>query len=191
MPARREQRRWPALLRADTSTLLVVDVQERLLPAIHDGAQVLASCIRLVEVAKRVGVPVLCSEQYPQGLGASAPELAAALPADAVRTKVHFSCVAEGCFDDLSAWHRPQIVVCGTEAHVCVLQTVLDLAARGTRVFVVADAVGSRKPSDRDLALARFRQHGVEVVSREMVAFEWLHRAGTDLFREVSRGFIR
>jgi nicotinamidase-related amidase len=134
---------------------------------------------------------VLCSEQYPQGLGSSAPELATVLPEDAVRTKVHFSCVAEGCFDDQPAWHRPQMVVCGTETHVCVLQTVLELAARGTQVFVVAEAVGSRKPSDRDLALARFRQHGAEVVSREMVAFEWLHRAGTDQFREVSRGFIR
>jgi nicotinamidase-related amidase len=181
----------PELLRSETSTLLVVDVQSRLLPAIHDGPQVLAHCLWLVEVAKRLGVPVLCSEQYPQGLGASAPELAAALPADAVRTKVHFSCVADGCFEGLPAWQRPQIVVCGTEAHVCVLQTVLELAARGTQVFVVAEAVGSRRPSDRDLALARFRQHGVEVVSREMVAFEWLHRAGTDLFREVSRGFIR
>ena len=108
-----------------------------------------------------------------------------------MRTKVHFSCVAEGCFEDHPAWHRPQLVVCGTEAHVCVLQSVLDLRTRGTQVFVVAEAVGSRRPLDRAAALARMRVHGVEVVSREMVAFEWLHRAGTDVFREVSREFIR
>lgn len=180
-----------ALLRADTSALLVIDLQARLLPAIHGGARVLANSIWLVQVARRLGVPVLCSEQYPQGLGPCAPELAAVLPEDAVRTKQHFSCVAEGCFEDHPAWRRPQLVVCGTEAHVCVLQSVLDLRARGTQVFVAADAVGSRRPSDRALALARMRCHGVEVVSREMVAFEWLHRAGTDVFREVSRGFIR
>lgn len=179
------------LLRADASALLVIDLQERLLPAIHGGARVLANSIWLVQLAQRLGVPVLCSEQYPQGLGRSAPRLAAALPQDAVRSKVHFSCVEEGCFEDHPAWHRPQLVVCGTEAHVCVLQSVLDLRARGTQVFVVAEAVGSRRPADRALALGRMGRHGVEVVSREMVAFEWLHRAGTDLFREVNRGFIR
>lgn len=179
------------LLQAETSALLVVDVQSRLLPAIADGARVLANCVWLAQVAQRLSVPVFASEQYPQGLGHSAPELAAVLPPESIRTKVHFSCVAEGCFEDLPAWHRPQLVVVGTEAHVCVLQTALDLARRGTQVFVVADAIGSRRPEDRDLAIARFRQHGIDVVSREMVAFEWLHRAGTDVFRALSREFIR
>jgi len=179
------------LIRAETSALLIVDVQARLLPAIHDGPRVLANCVWLAQVAQRLGVPVIASEQYPQGLGHTAPELAAVLPPEGVRTKVHFSCVADACFEDLPAWHRPQIVVAGTEAHVCVLQTVLDLAARGTKVFVVADAIGSRRAEDRDIALARFRQHGIDVVSREMVAFEWLHRAATDVFRAVSREFIR
>ncbi|MEO8038077.1 MAG: hydrolase [Betaproteobacteria bacterium] len=180
-----------ALIGADTSTLLIVDVQAKLLPAIHEGPRVLANCMWLVQVARRIGVPVLASEQYPQGLGPTAPELAALLPAETTRTKVHFSCVADGCFDGIEAWQRPQLVVAGTEAHVCVLQTVLDLAATGRQVFVVGDSVGSRRTDDRDLALARCRQHGIDVVSREMVAFEWLHRAGTDLFREVSRTFIR
>jgi len=180
-----------ALIRAETSALLIVDVQTRLLPAIDHGSRILANCIWLVQVARRIGVPVIASEQYPQGLGPTAPELAAVLPADAVRTKIHFSCVAEDCFRDVEAWHRPQLVVAGTEAHVCVLQSVLDLAASGRQVFVVADAVGSRRTDDRDLALSRCRQHGIDVVSREMVAFEWLHRAGTDLFRDVNRTFIR
>ncbi len=179
------------LIRAGTSALLIVDVQSRLLPAIHEGPRVLANCIWLAQVAQRLDVPVIASEQYPQGLGHTAPELAAVLPPEGLRTKVHFSCVADGCFDDVPAWHRPQLVVAGTEAHVCVLQTVLDLSARGTKVFVVADAIGSRRAEDRELAIARFRQHGIDVVSREMVAFEWLHRAGTDLFRSVSREFIR
>jgi nicotinamidase-related amidase len=179
------------LIRAETSALLIVDVQARLLPAIDDGPRVLANCVWLAQVAQRLGVPVIASEQYPKGLGHTAPELAAVLPPGGVRTKVHFSCVADGCFEDHPAWHRPQIVVAGTEAHVCVLQTALDLAERGAQVFVVADAIGSRRAEDRELAIARFRQHGVDVVSREMAAFEWLHRAGTDLFRAVSRDFIR
>jgi nicotinamidase-related amidase len=179
------------LIDAASSTLLIVDVQSRLLPAIHDGSKVLANCIWLVQVAQRLEVPVIASEQYPKGLGTTAPELAAVLSPDGVRTKVHFSCVADGCFDDVEAFQRPQIVIAGTEAHVCVLQTALDLAALGVQVFAVADAVGSRRPEDRELALARFRQHGIDVVSREMVAFEWLHRAGTDVFRSISKEFIR
>ena len=108
-----------------------------------------------------------------------------------VVTKTHFSCVADGCLDGTAVDSRRQVVVVGTEAHVCVLQTVLELRWQGKEVFVVADAVGSRKPADREAALARMRSHGIEVVTREMVAFEWLHESATDLFREVNRDFIR
>lgn len=108
-----------------------------------------------------------------------------------VAEKLHFSCVAAKCLDGLPGSERPQVVVAGTESHVCVLQTVLDLRAQGKEVFVVADAVGSRKPTDKELALARMRGHGVQIVSREMVAFEWLKRAGTDEFRAVSQEFLK
>ena len=84
-----------------------------------------------------------------------------------------------------------QVIICGTEAHVCVQQTALSLRWAGKQVFVVADASGSRDPANRDLAFERMRGHGIEIVSREMVAFEWLQRGGTDLFREVNRDFIR
>ena len=110
---------------------------------------------------------------------------------DSIVEKVHFSCVAEGRLARLPGFAREQIVVAGTEAHVCVLHTCLDLLAEGKQVFVVADAVGSRNPLDRELALARLRQNGAQIVSREMVAFEWLRRAGTDLFRRINREFIR
>ncbi|MBF2899746.1 isochorismatase family protein, partial [Pseudomonas aeruginosa] len=86
---------------------------------------------------------------------------------------------------------RRQFVVCGSEAHVCVLQTVLDLLGRGREVFVVEEAIGSRRPSDKALAVERMRQAGAMIVSREMVAFEWMGRAGSDRFREISRNFIR
>ena len=106
--------------------------------------------------------------------------------------KTHFSCVAEReCMRRIDACGREQLVVIGTEAHVCVLQTALDLRATGKEVYLVADGVSSRSPRDAELALERMRAAGVRIVSREMVAFEWLHQAGTDTFREISREFLR
>jgi nicotinamidase-related amidase len=179
------------LIEARRSVLLIVDVQERLLPAIHEGQRVLSNCLWLVRVAQRLGVPVIASEQYPRGLGPSVPELRSLLPPEAVVEKVHFSGVSDGCLQPLPVYAREQWVVAGTEAHVCVLQTVLGLAGAGKQVFVVADAVGSRDPMNKELAVGRMRQQGVQIVTREMVAFEWLERAGTDLFREINREFIR
>jgi len=179
------------LLRLEDSLLLVVDVQERLHPHIASGANVMARCLWLAKAARRLGVPVLTSEQYPSGLGPTVPVLAAEVPAEGLRAKIHFSCVADGCFEGIEAWSRRQVVVCGTEAHVCVFQTAIDLLASGRQVYVVADAVGSRSPASAETALARLRDHGAEIVNGEMVVFEWLRRAGTPLFREISRDFLR
>jgi nicotinamidase-related amidase len=177
-------------LRAADSLLLLIDLQERLHPAIDGGDAVLAHCRWLAAVATRLAVPVLLTEQYPQGLGPTLPALRDACP-DAVRVeKLHFSAVTEGQLLP-AAGSRRQFVVGGTEAHVCVLQTVLDLIAPDREVFVVAEAVGSRRPADRELAIERMRQAGAVIVSREMVAFEWLERAGTERFREISRQMIR
>jgi isochorismate hydrolase len=133
----------------------------------------------------------MASEQYPKGLGPTHADVLAELPPGCVAEKIHFSCLPDACLAPLPGSDRPQVVVCGTEAHVCVLQTVLDLKAAGKEVFVVADAIGSRTVRNRDLALQRMRGHGIEIVSNEMVAFEWLRAAGTPLFREVSREFLR
>lgn len=179
------------LLAADRSLLLVVDVQQKLMPAIDDGTGVVERIAWLVRVAQRIGVPVAASEQYPQGLGPTVAPLSALLPREAVATKMHFSCAAAGCLSQLPGGDRPQVVIVGVESHVCVLQSALGLAAQRREVFVVADAVGSRRADDKALALARMRRHGVDVVSREMVVFEWLHAAGTELFKVVSREFLR
>ncbi len=180
------------LLRVETSCLLVVDIQERLMPAIHQADQVIAHGAWLIRIAQRMGVPVLASEQYPQGLGPTVSEIRELLPADAFMTKTHFSCAAErGCMRRIDALGREQIIVIGSEAHVCVLQTALDLRAASKEVYLVADAVSSRSPHDVDLALERMRDEGVRIVSREMVVFEWLRQAGTDGFREISRDFLR
>lgn len=179
------------LLHADQSALLVIDLQQRLLPHIHDWQRVLEHTDWLVQVAQRLGVPVAATEQYPKGIGHLHPQVAERLPAGATSEKIHFSCVAGNCLPGLPGMARQQIVVCGVESHVCVLQTVLELAAAGKQVFVVAEAVGSRDPVHKALALERMRAQGVTVVCREMVAFEWLAQAGTTQFREISREFLK
>ncbi len=179
------------LMKRESSVLLIVDVQERLAPAIHESEKVVANVVWLAQVAERIGVPVVVTEHFPDKIGATVEAVKAATAGARVVSKRCFSAEADGCLRDTGVARQRQIIVCGTEAHVCVLQTVLDLRWAGKEVFVVAEASGSRAPSDRELAFARMRGHGIEVVSREMVAFEWLERGGTDLFRGVSRDFIR
>jgi nicotinamidase-related amidase len=179
------------LLSPQRSTLLVIDVQQKLLPVIHEHEAVLAQCVWMIRAAQKIGIPVAATIQYPRGLGAIADAVAALIPEEAIATKNHFSCVAAGCLPGLPGADRAQVVLVGVESHVCVLQTALELVEEGREVFVVADAVGSRRPSDRELALARMRQEGVRVVSREMAVFEWLKEAGTPLFKEVSKELLR
>lgn len=176
----------PGLLDPRRSALLVVDVQEKLVPAIPDSDAVIEQAGRLVDAARRLDVPVAASEQYPRGLGHTVEPLRGRLH-DAAR-------IEKSTFDALRApevarWlresGRDQVVFVGTEAHVCVLQTAFGGMGRGYRAFVVADAVGSRAAENRELALARLRAGGAGVVSTEMVIFEWLERAGTDAFRDV------
>ncbi|MFC4728051.1 isochorismatase family protein [Coralloluteibacterium thermophilus] len=173
-----------ALCRTDDTVLLIVDVQERLLPAIHDGEAVVDRCLRLATAAGTLGVPVLGTEQYPQGLGPNVPALRA-LCADTF-TKRHFAATAEpGFLDWLPACRS--VVLAGCEAHVCVLQTAIGLLEHDIEVKLVADAVGSRDPRNRDLALQRLRDYGADVVGTEMVLFEWLHTSAHPAFRTVSR----
>jgi len=174
-------------LTADCSVLFVVDVQARLLPAMADPAGVLARTALLMRAARRLGVPLLVTEQYPQGIGRTVPELAALATPEETVEKIHFSCAAEPAVRDQLRLLAPrcQAVLCGIEAHVCVLQSALGLAAEGWCVAVVADAVGSRRDADRDAGLARLAASGVTVATSEMVAFEWLDRAGTPEFRDL------
>ena len=179
------------LIDARHSALLLVDIQGKLVPAIAGWQTLLDHVIWLIRVARRLAVPVLACEQYPQGLGPTHPAVAAELPAGCVAAKQHFSAVAGACHALDQAGGSDQYVVCGMEAHVCVLQTVMELLAGGRQVFVVDEAVGSRRESDKALALARMRDAGASIVSREMVAFEWLRRSDSTLFREISREFLR
>ena len=178
------------LIKSDQSMLLLIDLQERLAPAIEDIDAVLRHNLWLVDIAQRLSVPVGATVQYPSGLGPLVPELGARIQPDRIVEKMHFSAVADGCLEAMPDFSRHQIVLTGTETHVCVLQTALDLLALGKEVFVVAEA-GSRRLTDKELGLARLRQEGCRIVSREMVAFEWLCKAGTEMFRQISREFLR
>jgi len=171
------------LCSARNSQLVVIDIQERLAPAIHDGDRVMAATGWLMDVAAKLDIPIYLTEQYPKGLGPTVGVLRNRVHEAQIHQKTHFSWWREvGVADVLT---RDQVILSGTEAHVCVLQTALDLADAGYNVFVVEEAVGSRRPSDRQRGLERMSRAGLTIVTREMVAFEWLEKAGTDAFRAV------
>ena len=174
-----------AKLDRDRAALVVVDVQEGFRKAIPGFEGIAAATATLVRGADAIGVPVLATEQYPKGLGATAPEVLDALPDDVERLpKTVFSAVAADGFD---LGGRGQAIVCGIETHVCVNQTVLDLLDRGTEVHVVADAVGSRTEANRELGLAKAERAGAWLTSVETALFELLGEAGSDEFKAVQR----
>lgn len=179
------------LLSAQRSQLVVVDVQARLMPAISGANQVLANAGILLKGAGTLGVPVTVTEQYPKGLGATVEAVTEALPPEAVvLPKITFSAAGDAAIAEriaaLRGEGRDQLVVCGAEAHVCVLQTALAFRNAGFNVFVVADAVSSRSPHSVSAACARLLHAGCHWVTTEMVVFEWMERAGTDDFRALS-----
>ncbi|HEY8579553.1 MAG TPA: isochorismatase family protein [Beijerinckiaceae bacterium] len=179
-----------ALLQAEATHLLVVDVQERLLPAMAEPERVVANAARLIGAARRLGVPITVSEQYPSGIGATVAPLRETLGGEAfVAAKMSFSCLREPALAErvrsLAAQGRRQMLVCGIEAHVCVLQTALEAAALGLPVYVAADAIASRAPLSREIALKRMERAGVTPVTTEMAIFEWLGAAGGADFKAL------
>ncbi|HZG19256.1 MAG TPA: isochorismatase family protein [Herbaspirillum sp.] len=170
------------LIQAHESALLVIDPQQRLLPAIHDGQAVLAHTVRMASIAGLLGVPVIATEQMPDKLGPNHPDIRRLC--DKTLAKRHFDACAEGLLTALPHAVR-QIVVAGCEAHICVLQTALSLLQRGYRVLPLLEACGSRRAIDRDAAFERLRQAGATPVTLEMVAYEWLRESAHPQFRAV------
>lgn len=177
------------LIQRDDATLLVVDIQEKLLPAVLDPQGLVSRVGWLLQASVDLGLPVVLSEQYPSGLGHTVEALAKLCPDAPVVEKKHFSCVAAQCLPD-SLMARRQVVLVGMEAHVCVLQTALELKAAGKEVFVVTDGISSRAQHDLDTALLRYQQAGVWLVSREMVLFEMLRSSGHPQFRQISQQYL-
>jgi nicotinamidase-related amidase len=182
------------LCSAEESQLVAIDIQGRLAGAMSEPERerVLRHAGILAEAAGKLKIPVLATEQYPKGLGPTAPAVAEALPpATPMFEKTCFSCGgAEGFLNTLGAGDRRQVVLAGMETHVCVLQTALELHGHGFQVFVVEDAVCSRHPDNHHNAVERLRQAGVIVTNTESVLFEWLRDAGHDQFKAIS-GLIK
>lgn len=185
------------LAAADRSVLVVIDLQGKLVELVHRPRLVVASTLRLLKIAELFGVPVLLTEQYPRGLGPTHPEIAAAFAALSVPhrrfEKTAFGCCGESGFEEALAALRPglprerrQLVVAGIEAHVCVMQTVLESLAGGSEVHLCWEAVSSRGEEYRSWALARMQQAGAAITSHESVAFEWARHKDHPRFRELS-----
>ena len=174
------------LIRRERSLLLLVDIQQKLAPAISEGDAAIANNVRLLAGARQLGVPRFVSEQYVRGLGASVAAIHDAAGDARFFEKMRFSCTGEpGVIDMLRATGRRQVILTGMETHVCVLQSAFGLIEAGFAVFLVADAASSRSPENRSAAIERMRAGGVHIVTTEMVLFEWLQQAGTDEFRTL------
>ncbi len=168
------------------SFLLVIDVQSRLVPAIHKSTHVMARCIALVQAARLLGVPLFATAHCPERIGPVDPELRALLNDGEILTKRRFCCTDDrGILEVLRGLGRDQAVIAGLEAHVCALQAALGLAEHGFCPFFVGDAAGSRHVSDHAAAIDRLRAEGVSILSAEMVMFEWLGHPDDGVFREV------
>ncbi len=179
--------RSPELMSPDDTALLVVDVQEKLIPLVPEHKRLVWNIRRLLDGAQALGVPALVTEQYPQGLGGTVAELAQRLPMPAP-SKVAFSCAAcAPAMEALAATGAHRVLVCGIESHVCVQQTALDLIAAGYRVYLAVDAMGARHAIDHDMALRRLELSGAVLTTTEAALFEWCREAGTPQFKEVSR----
>lgn len=174
------------LVDANRSVLLFIDVQTKLLPAVDRADDCLACCRMLLAAARRLDVPVLATEHCSSRVGPTVAALRQHLAPSEVVEKRHFNGAAEEIFDQaLGVLGRKTVIVAGMEAHVCVLQTVLGLKSQGHEPVIVADAIASRHAASHDLAIARMRHHGIDIVNTEMVLFEWLKVGDTTVFKDL------
>lgn len=169
-----------SLMQASRSLLVLVDYQARLMPAIDGAPAILANANRLLAAADLLAVPVIVTEQNAKGIGPTTPDLDVAKRR--IVAKQTFGSCATPDFIDAIGTH-PDIVLAGCEAHVCVTQTVLGLLGLGRRVFLVRDATGARTLESKDTAIARMARHGADIVTTEMVIFEWLQSSQHEQFK--------
>lgn len=174
-------------LNKDDCLLMVVDIQERLLPSIHDHERVNSQAVKLIQGAKILGVPIVWTEQYKKGLGESSPEIREAI-GDAAQPleKMTFGCLAdEGIAAEVKRQNKKAAILCGIETHICVMQTAFSALDSGLTVAIAEDAVSSRRPNDHETGIARMRGAGVVPATVEMLFMEWMGVAGTDTFKKI------
>jgi len=183
-----EVKRFSKLLIPENVALLIIDIQERILPVIKNHQLVVENTIKLVKGFKVLSLPIYYTEQYPKGLGPTVSSITQELGELKPFDKMSFSCSGAGnLFEEFNSKNLSQVVVCGIESHVCVQQTVLDLIENNLQVNLAADAVSSRKEIDYKTALDRMRNHGAEITTTESILFELLNVCGTTQFKEISK----
>lgn len=180
----------PNLLNSDNSLLVIVDLQSKLSAVMPtaDAALMRDNSANLIAAANTLDIPLLVTEQYPQGLGSTEQEISNKLAVSTpIFDKSGFSCCASSDFNDaLETSEREQIILVGQETHVCILQTALELQHQGKQVYIVEDAVCSRNALYKSNALQRMQQHGITVINYESVLFEWLRTAEHPDFKTIS-----
>ena len=167
---------------AKHSTLVMIDLQDRLMPAIEHGDEVLKQCIRIGKIAKLLMVPIIGTEQSPHSIGHNAPEIIELCQTTIIKN--HFSACQDGLITTIPE-DRMQVILAGCESHVCVMQTALSLLRNQYDVAVLVDAVGSRKPLDKNTSLQRLSSSGVTLLTVETLAFEWLESAENPYFKQA------
>lgn len=182
-----------SLVDVNRSQLVVIDIQSRLTQVMHDRDRLLRNCNILIQAAKLLEVPITVTEQYPKGIGQTEPQLVESLNDDYKPVeKTCFSCTGSDTFNKKIEQYkdRDQVILCGIEAHVCVLQTALEILNNSSnasrQVFIVADAVDSRSANNRKIALNRLQQAGAIVTCTESVVFEWMKDSTNKNFKQIS-----
>ena len=180
--------RNPKILSKNRTALLIIDVQEKILNVMRNHEQLIININKLINGFKILKLPIFFTEQYPKGLGQTTELIFTNLKPEVPIQKLTFSCYgAENLFSNFRERKLDQIVVCGIESHVCVMQTVLDLLANGFQVNVPVDAISSRKEIDYNAAIMRFSNEGAIVTSTESVLFELLEECRSDEFKQISK----
>ena len=175
------------ILQKDTAAV-VIDIQERLLPHIYEGESVLENCQKLIEGLQILSVPIIVTQQYTKGLGPTEASIAGKFAEFNYLEKSSFSCFDEPAFrEEITLRGKKNVILCGIESHVCVLQTCLDLIDTGFKPVIVVDCVSSRKPLDKNTSIERMRQEGAIITTLESILFELTRRAGNELFKNISR----
>jgi nicotinamidase-related amidase len=173
-------------LKREETALLVIDLQERLMPVIFQKEELFANVNRLIAGADILKLPVIITEQYPKGLGHTCKEIQ--ITNQSVIEKLSFSCMlSDRVHQRLEEQRIRSLLLVGVESHICVLKTALDALNNGYEVHIVADAVSSRREFDKQIALERMRQTGAFIVTTEMALFQLLDEAGNEEFKQISR----
>jgi nicotinamidase-related amidase len=175
------------ILSRDSTALLLIDIQEKILGVMLDQERLIENCTKLIKGFKILNIPIFYTEQYPKGLGSTSHLLLKELKGLSAIQKMSFSCIGAGnLFARLKDNNVKQVVIAGIESHVCVQQTVLDLLANDFQVDVCADAVSSRKENDLKFALERMKNSNAEITTVESVLFELMEDSGTEEFKKIS-----